>query len=149
MNPRKLDRAFNKFLSHKRIDPAVSPEIGVQAMIDFYLGERADGCDGSEQDMLLFQWGTYDWGNGKHFEVDMVRQVILPDQVDDDAIWQLHLTYRAAPSPARTALGSGNRWCSSRSEVAEFESFLRCAPATTVIAAAIGATTSTMFECAG
>jgi hypothetical protein len=98
--------------------------------------------------MLLFQWGTYDWGSGKHFEVDVTRQVIFPDEADDDALWQLHLTYRAAPSPERTALGSGNRWCSSHTEVAEFESFLRCAAAT-VMAAAVGAKPSAMFECAG
>lgn len=26
--------------------------------------------------MLLFQWGTYDWGHGPHFEVDLTRELI-------------------------------------------------------------------------
>ena len=45
-----------------------------------------------------FNGGTYDWGSGDHFELDLTRQVILPDEEDDDAIWQLHLTYRFSPS---------------------------------------------------
>ena len=27
--------------------------------------------------MLLYQWGTYDWGEGKYFQIDITRQFIL------------------------------------------------------------------------
>jgi len=99
-------------------------------MLDFYAQERADGCDAAcDQDMLLFQWGTYDWGHGAHFELDVTRQVILPDEIDD-AIWQLHLTYRFDVSPLLTGLGSGNKWCASPSELAAFGRYIASLPVT-------------------
>ncbi len=56
-------------------------------MIQFYAHERADDCDVTrDHDMLLFQWGTYGWGQGEKFEIDVVHQVVLPDESDDDAL---------------------------------------------------------------
>src|SRR5699024_7432681 len=50
-------------------------------------------------DMLLFQWGTYDWGHGRHFEVDLTRQVILPspDPEDDPSYLQLRCSFLYPP----------------------------------------------------
>jgi hypothetical protein len=33
--------------------------------------------------MLLFQWGTYDWGTGEHFGFNLTRQLIGEGRVDD------------------------------------------------------------------
>ena len=97
VDPRSLDQTFAAFLREGGISLDTSPDIGLRALIDFYASIRADGCEpDADQDMLLFQWGTYDWGDGEHFEIDLVRQVIVPDEADDDAIWQLHLTYHLA-----------------------------------------------------
>lgn len=53
------------------------PRIGIQRAIAFYGEVRADDVDlESDGDMLLFQWGTHDWGNGPMFEVDITRQFI-------------------------------------------------------------------------
>ena len=53
----------------------LSPAAGVAAMMTFYKSERADDCDiDSDGDMLLFQWGTYDWGDGEHFGAVQVRE---------------------------------------------------------------------------
>lgn len=58
--------------------------------------------------------------------MDITRQVIFSDEDDEgeEAIWQLHLTYRYSPGPELQALGSGNKWCSSPAELGEFEAFI-------------------------
>src|SRR5678815_803153 len=76
---------------------SVRPAEGLDAMFSFYRDVRADGCRlESDGDMLLFQWGTYDWGKGQHFELDITRQLV-PGPGEDEDIWQLQLTFRFAP----------------------------------------------------
>ena len=113
MDPRELETAFRAFALHHQVDlDAASPSQGVQLMLRFYAEHRAAGCElSADEDMLLHQWGTYDWGEGRHFEFDITRQVMLPGEVDDDAIWQLNLTYRFPPTADLVSLGSDNRWC--------------------------------------
>jgi hypothetical protein len=45
--------------------------------------------DDEDGDMLLFQYGTYDWGNGKFFEFNITRQFI---KVNEDEPYQLSMT---------------------------------------------------------
>lgn len=71
--------------------------------------------------MLLFQYGCYDWGDGEMFQVDLTRQFIVADEVDDDAISQLHFTAYFEPDDDLRAIGSHARWCESHDEVAEFK----------------------------
>jgi hypothetical protein len=33
-------------------------------MLAFYASDRAADCAGVDGDMLLFQWGIFDWGSG-------------------------------------------------------------------------------------
>ena len=67
-------------------------------------------CAACSDDILLYQWGTYDWGNGKYFELDITRQFIEAELEDDDAISQLSLTYKYQPSAELDALGTSNCW---------------------------------------
>ena len=96
-------------------------------MVDFYRDVRAEGCDVSEQgDMLLFQWGTYDF-DGKIFTCDLTRQFILSglENEDDDAsMSQLSFTFGFTPSPEFDSFGDGNRWCRSAKELGRFQNFL-------------------------
>jgi len=93
-------------------------------MLDFYRTTPAGCIVEANGDMLLFQWGTYDWGQGLAFEVTITRQLIDAGAVDDDAISQLHLTFEYAPPSAFGALGSGNIWCKDRCGLAEFSALL-------------------------
>ena len=53
-------------------------------MLAFYASERCDGCVLEEDgDMLLFQWGTYNWGDSTHFELNITRQ-LMPGGEDGD-----------------------------------------------------------------
>jgi hypothetical protein len=83
MNPRELDRAFRLFLESRRVDVVGAESVvGVRAMLDFYAQERSDGSDPSrDQDMLFFQWSTFDWGRGEHFELDIAGSIIVRSSV--------------------------------------------------------------------
>jgi len=97
-------------------------------MLDFYRHQRADDCDPeADGDMLLFQWGTYDWGNGRFFEFDLTRQFITGEDQEDEDIWQLSLTLRYLPNDELLSLDSGNQWCANPTpeSINSFESFIR------------------------
>ena len=66
-----------------------------------------------DDDLLLFQWGTFDWGDrrGEHFEVDFLRQFSVYSRGNAyDHMEQLHCTFSFEPSDGLRSLGSGDRW---------------------------------------
>jgi hypothetical protein len=82
-------------------------------------------------DMLLFQWGTYDWGDGPSFEYNITRQLIVAGHDEpDDAIWQLLLTVRYNPDVQNADIESGNRWCEHPSQVDTLLQFVETSEAT-------------------
>jgi hypothetical protein len=103
-------------------------------MFLFYRLAPAIGCAGPDGDMLLFQWGTHDWGHGRHFELNITRQFIEQELQDDDAISQLSLTYKFAPTHEHEALGDGNRWCHCLTELDSLQAFALSSPAYAVAA---------------
>jgi hypothetical protein len=125
----------------------LTPAAAVEAMLAFYRDVRADECvlekDG---DMLLFQWGTYDWGEGPRFEVDVVRQFVV--EVDgEDGISGLHVTFRFAPDDETKALGAANRWCPSPAGLSEFRAFIEQSAAYRATAARTDGAREILFEC--
>jgi hypothetical protein len=104
----------------------LAPDTGFSEMFAFYRDVRPVDCLSVEEDgdMLLYQWGTYDWGNGKYFNLNLTRQFIVEGLEDDDAISQLGLTFLYEPSSMLQELEQGNRWCHSPAELAAFEQFV-------------------------
>ncbi len=97
----------------------------ITAVLDFYNGEHATGLAVTPQaDMLLFQFGVYDWGQGEHFQFDITRQFILDGEEGDDAISQLHCTVIYEPTIHLRSIGKGNRWCQSREQLIFFKTFI-------------------------
>ncbi|MFN0056543.1 MAG: hypothetical protein ACKV0T_30725 [Planctomycetales bacterium] len=129
MKPRKAKTRFLKRLEAAgRSLNALTPVAGVEAMLTYYTEERADGCPlDQDGDMLLFQWGTYDWGAGPAFEVSIVRQFIVANEEDDEPR-QLDLQFRFAPAAGASA-GKGNCWCESPDRLPEFQRFIMGSPA--------------------
>jgi hypothetical protein len=102
-------------------------------MVAFYIEERAEDVDlTADGDMLLFQWGTYDWGDGPSFQYDITRQLVESGR-DDPDIWQLSLTAHFVPTRDTIELGSGNRWYPTVAQSAELLEFVRDHPTTAYV----------------
>ena len=102
------------------------PSDGVRLMLNFYKQSRFDNCPVEKNgDMLLYQWGTYDWGSGSFFQFDMTRQFIESGFEGDDGMSQLSLRFYFHPSQELEKLGSGDRWCESPSELVSFERYVK------------------------
>ena len=140
---------FEEYLTERAVDlTAVSGADAVELMIGWYETQRVDDVSIHSGDMLLFQWGTYDWGNGPSFEYNITRQLIGHDQ-EDDEIWQLSLTIHAAPTSEAKAVGAGNRWCAGVADLAELREFISRSPATEFIRTATLTSIELGYECAG
>jgi hypothetical protein len=130
--------------------PRVTVEAGFAEAFAFYRDVRPAGCDEDlDGDMLLFQWGTYDWGNGRYFNLDLTRQFVLEGTEDDEGIFQLALTFLYAPSPALELLGDGNRWCRSPMELAEFQRYVTSSEAYRVALGQVPANVQLSYQAAG
>lgn len=141
---------FERFLLRYIPNPeSRTVQHGVAAMLAFYRDERAEGCvierDG---DMLLYQWGVYDWGKGEFFELDITRQLVPNGSCEDEDIWQLSLTFKFDPTPELRDIGRGNRWCPTPNDLTEFESFIRASKAYQTLAPAAAKTMDIDYQCA-
>jgi hypothetical protein len=126
VNSSELAEAFRAYLSSRGLaQEALSAHGAVDAVVDFYLAERIDDVElADDGDGLLFQWGTYDFGQGPTFTFDLTRQTISTAAEDDDDVWQLRLSLHFAPTAETAALGSGDRWCWTPEDVPEFRQFI-------------------------
>jgi hypothetical protein len=104
-----------------------SPVTLFPMVLELYGRERIDRTAIDEDgDMLLFQWGVFDWGEGPRFEIDLTRQVIIPEDDDEEAdqeIQQLRCTFRYEPEQFEDLL-CGNRWCQTPEDLDAFRAFV-------------------------
>lgn len=112
------------------------PEL-LSLVVSLYEKQRIEGTEIEEDgDMLLFQWGTYDWGKGNFFEIDLTRQTMLAIDDPDDAsesMRQLRTTLLFTPTSETQKIGEGNQWCSSPDSVEQFLEFIKSSVAFTWI----------------
>ena len=127
MNPQTALQEFrNRIGQADTILESMQPSEGVRQMLLFYEEVRSDGCDlESDGDMLLFQWGTYNWGEGRFFEFDITRQFITFTDDEDYVTSQLRFTFFFEPCPALEDLQPGNKWCYNPRDLMEFEAFIK------------------------
>src|SRR5581483_8998030 len=92
--PSKSAAALVQFYRERSIEPESAPvDALIEGALDFYADVTASGLAADPQaDMLLFRYGVFDWGSGESFEIDLTRQFIVSDRIDDDAISQLRCT---------------------------------------------------------
>lgn len=105
---------------------SLTPAEAVRVMLDFFRQVHIDdvALEDGGADMLLYQWGTYDWGQGRFFQCDLTRQFIVAGSDGDEGFRQLALTCSYQPTLALDALKSGNRWCRSADDLVGFEAFI-------------------------
>lgn len=136
MKPEKAQQELQKRIQKSGTPMSgLTPAQGIRLMLDFYRDVRAKDCElDDDGDMLLFQWGTYDFGKGRSFRFDITRQFIVEDE-DDSPMSQLSFVFHFAPSAQLGAL-KGNRWCGTLDELDDFETFITGADAYRAVAAA-------------
>lgn len=109
MDAREAQHEFEEHLAARGATVSgLLPSQGLALMISFFRERRPPS---NVEDDLLYQWGTFDWGSGESFEVDITRQLILGGVAEDENIWQLSLTFKYKATDQLRALGSGDRWC--------------------------------------
>jgi hypothetical protein len=125
----------------------LSPQNAVDLMVNFYTQIPTEDCTfENDGDMLLFEWGMYNWGNGEFFEHKITRQFIpstsseeecsddlsasSEEECSDDWIGQLSLTLKYPPSPVLKTIASGNLWCAHPDEIPDFINFIQTCEAT-------------------
>jgi hypothetical protein len=109
-----LDDLIPQLEKHEGIDL-------IKTAIELYSLERIDGATAILEDMLLFQWGVFDWGDGEYFELDVTRQI---SPSDTDELRQLSCTLYFNPSTVLREIEEGNKWCSSLEEFNSFREFV-------------------------
>lgn len=87
-----------------------------EAVCDLYRDVRVLGYTGEDQDMLLFQYGVNDCGQGEKFELDLTRQFMS----SDGEIYQLNSTLLFEPTSELRSIPEKNEWCSSPAALEEF-----------------------------
>jgi hypothetical protein len=125
MNIEDALQEFQGYVAEKaKAIATLPPEQTTTAMLGFYRDVRASDCDlDSDGDMLLVQWGTYDWGKGEWFEFDITRQFIPTGE--DPEIMQLSVKFTVAPDDELRGIASGSRWCHSLKELPDFWEFVK------------------------
>lgn len=131
MLPPESAATLRQFLILRGVD-FDSADLGrvIGAVLEFYETVSASGVVSDVQsDMLLFQYGVYDWGDGECFEVDLTRQFIIEGEEGDDAISQLRCTTFYSATSDLKALGCSDFWCSARHELDGFAARIFSCPA--------------------
>ena len=90
---------------------ALTPASMIDLSLQLFQGVSAKGVsivDEKDNDMLLFQYGTYDWGDdkGEHFSFEIARQFILNKNND---FYQLRFTLIFDPKDFKDC-DSYERW---------------------------------------
>lgn len=87
----KLDRTLDDYFQKGML----SPEFALDYMIQLYSSHQitVSGTVLDESDRLLFQYGVYDWcdGKGERFELNFTRQIADPNPAIDE-FFQIGLT---------------------------------------------------------
>jgi len=120
-----------------------------EEMAGFYEVVRiSDVTIEDDGDLLLYQWGTRNWGEGPAFEVDLTRQLAVDWDVDDDALFQLSLTLRYDPAVG-DSVGNGYVWCYLPEHLASFRGSVQESAAFRRVSGLQANTVTLRFEPAG
>jgi len=123
LNPAESVESFSAAVGASGLSiEALRAAEAVQQVLAFYRTRRFDRCDPeADGDMLLYQWGVFDWGEGPSFQFDLTRQFMIADALGDEGMSQLSLVLHYALTDALSALPAGNVWCMSPRKADAFE----------------------------
>jgi hypothetical protein len=123
MNEGKVTDAFDSYAEKAGINlDDLSLSDFPRLLIDYHKDvEFPDVSRADDGDMLLFQYGTYDWGGGRFFEIDFTRQFYqFFTDTDDHEIIQQRFTFYFDPEKF-CHIASFDIWSNAVASLAEFE----------------------------
>ncbi|MCV2357314.1 hypothetical protein LNV09_24480 [Paucibacter sp. B2R-40] len=125
-DPSQSVEAWNKFLSYRgSATKTLNPYELVLASLDFFATIEANGlATAPGADMLLYQWGVFDFGKGEYFEFDITRQFIAKGQAGNEAISQFRCTAYFEPDAELQSIPKGNLWCGSKADLSTFKKYI-------------------------
>ena len=123
---------------------------GLSEMLGFYRDVHMKGCRLDEdEDILLFHWGGYHGGEEETFEVAIARQLIVDSDTNAEAIWQLTLSFEFPMTDELQELDSGQEWCYSPEDLAEYEKLVLALEAYTALKSQTPVKAELLYECVG
>lgn len=125
MNKRAITSSFKNYLKARRVKET---DITLESLMDLVLVyfqevpfETADAEN--DGDMLLFEYGIFDWGQDKFFQIGLTRQLIEmrdDEEEDEDHMYQLRITLFYRPTGFEP-VGDFNKWSSDCSNLKDFK----------------------------
>jgi hypothetical protein len=119
MKSNEVKAAFEEVI--EALSPDINrllPEDGIRGLVKFYQMERIDGCDmENDGDMLLFQWGIYNFTGKNEFQINITRQLLL---LEEDEPYQLSLTFYYDVNDDNSTIKAGNFWCNNVKDISGF-----------------------------
>ncbi len=103
-------------------------------MIRFYRDVRIESIvKAAYDDVLSYEWGIFDLGEGPGFHLDISREFTEVEQEEDEANelfgdYRLSLTFRYLAIDELRAFGSGDRKCEAIEDIPVFRAFVRQSP---------------------
>lgn len=123
MTEEDINRSFNSFAEGKGINTSdLSLSDFPRLLIDYYKDVEFTEVDRADDgEMLLFEYGTYDWGEGRFFEVGFTRQFyqFFADAEDHEVIQQ-SFTFYFEPERFQH-IESFDLWSNAAATLAEYE----------------------------
>lgn len=151
INPENTKTAFKERLTeNNKAVSSLNLADGLSAMLGFYRDMRMKGCRLDEdEDIMLFHWGSYSGGNEETFEVAIARQLIVDSGTSAEAIWQLTLSFEYTMTEELQEQDSGQEWCYSPADLAEYEKLVLSLDAYTSLESQAPAKVELLYECVG
>ena len=123
------ETALRRFAKARGVDlEALDADSLVSLMTAWFVQERPSDALETEGDGLLFEWGTFDFGQ-RSFSYGITRQITTVED-DESETWQLQVTLHYPPDVESVPQGNGSYWCFDPDELPSFEQAVATSAAT-------------------
>ena len=118
LNLNEVKNAFAEIISALSNDiNELLPEDGISGMIKFYQNDEVEQCrSNKDNDMLLYQYGTYGFSGVPEFQINITRQLIIDHE---DEPYQLQLTFYY-PKELGIDISAFNLWWNDKMGISQF-----------------------------
>lgn len=125
MNEQRVIESFQNYLKEKGFEEkSLSLSILPNLFIDYYQDVKFDAFNEEDDgDMLLFQYGTYNFQEERYFQINFTRQFYEVYEDDSHQICQLGVTFFYCPKNFYDII-SFNKWSANFSNLTDFHNVI-------------------------